>query len=332
MSLFKLADNVKETTTTTGTGTISLLGAFAASFKTFVNGIGNGVITTYKVDDGAGAWECRFGLITSGSPDTITNAGFISSSTGSAISFGSGTKTVTCVPMPEIVLTPAVCAALAETTIASATTTDLGSIQTILAQTTGTTTITSFGTSPNTIRIVRFAGVLTLTHNAASLILPGAANITTQAGDVAIFISDATGNWRCMSYQRADGTAIAGGFTSGTFTVTDTSGASLTFTGNNFLYRKAATHYHFWGELTYPSTASGLSAQLSGFPFTSKSNTFAVAAWYVPVLGTNVALGTYYLALTQNSTNAVFRDAGGVQPNNSVFSTDRFYLQGQIPL
>ena len=47
---------------------------------------------------------------------------------------------------------------------------------------------------------MRFDGILTLTHNATSLILPGAANIVTSASDVAIFVSFGSGNWRCVSF------------------------------------------------------------------------------------------------------------------------------------
>jgi hypothetical protein len=56
---------------------------------------------------------------------------------------------------------------------------------------------------------VRFTGVLTLTHNAASLVLPGAANIATAAGDTAIVTSDASGNFRVRHYARADGTPVS---------------------------------------------------------------------------------------------------------------------------
>ena len=38
---FQIADRVKETTTTTGTGTLNLGGA-VSQFQTFVSGIGNG--------------------------------------------------------------------------------------------------------------------------------------------------------------------------------------------------------------------------------------------------------------------------------------------------
>src|ERR1700740_853390 len=93
-----------------------------------------------------------------------------------------------------------------ESTIASAATTDLGSVNTTRTAISGTTTITSFGTKANAFKFVRFTGAsLTLTHNGTTLILPGAANIATAAGDTAIFASDASGNWRCYAYQRTGG-------------------------------------------------------------------------------------------------------------------------------
>ena len=52
------------------------------------------------------------------------------------------------------------------------------------------------GARAKTLRVVYFAGALTLTHNATTLILPGATNIAIAAGDSAIFLSDASGNWR----------------------------------------------------------------------------------------------------------------------------------------
>jgi hypothetical protein len=96
--------------------------------------------------------------------------------------------------------------------VASAATVDLGAINSRNALITGTTTITSLGntgTEGRTVR-VRFAGALTLTHNATSLILPGAANITTAAGDNAVFVKESgTGNWRCVDYLRANGQSVA---------------------------------------------------------------------------------------------------------------------------
>lgn len=97
------------------------------------------------------------------------------------------------------------------TDIASATTTDIGAATGDFVHVTGTTTITGLGTiTAGRKRIVRFAGILTLTHNATSLILPTGANITTAANDVATFVSEGSGNWRCTSYTRANGTSLAG--------------------------------------------------------------------------------------------------------------------------
>lgn len=82
--------------------------------------------------------------------------------------------------------------------VASATTTDIGAVASQNVRITGTTTITGLGTvAAGTFRRVRFAGALTLTYNGTSLILPRAANIVTAAGDIAEFISEGSGNWRC---------------------------------------------------------------------------------------------------------------------------------------
>ena len=95
------------------------------------------------------------------------------------------------------------------TDIASAATTDLGTVTSSKVRITGTTTITAFGTiAAGITKYIRFAGALTLTHNATSLILPGAANITTAADDAAIAISLGSGNWIVVAYLRASGLPV----------------------------------------------------------------------------------------------------------------------------
>jgi hypothetical protein len=94
--------------------------------------------------------------------------------------------------------------------LVSAATTDIGAQNSVFLNITGTTTITSFGTNYNGPRYIRFDGALTLTHNATTLILPGAANITTAAGDSAIVVpsgSPANG-WRVAGYQKANGSPL----------------------------------------------------------------------------------------------------------------------------
>ena len=98
------------------------------------------------------------------------------------------------------------------TDIASATTTDIGAATGNYVQITGTTTITGLGTAAAGVwRNVTFTGILTLTHNGTSLILQTGGNITTAAGDTALFVSEGSGNWRCLFYSRASGAALAGG-------------------------------------------------------------------------------------------------------------------------
>lgn len=93
--------------------------------------------------------------------------------------------------------------------LASAATVNIGAAAANAITITGTTTITAFDTiASGAIRVLTFAGALTLTHNATSLILPGGANILTAAGDVAVMLSLGSGNWRCIAYQRADGKAV----------------------------------------------------------------------------------------------------------------------------
>lgn len=90
-----------------------------------------------------------------------------------------------------------------EQSIASATSTDLGTIVSNNIKITGTTTITGLGSSAdinNPYYFVSFAASLTLTHNATSLILPDAANIVTVANDWCIAKYLGTGNWRVVRY------------------------------------------------------------------------------------------------------------------------------------
>ena len=91
-------------------------------------------------------------------------------------------------------------------TLASGSTTDVGGENSYAVEITGTTTITSFGTNYSGPRYLRFTGILTLTHNATLLNLPGAANITTAEGDTAIATPNATGNgWNVTVFNRASG-------------------------------------------------------------------------------------------------------------------------------
>jgi hypothetical protein len=79
---------------------------------------------------------------------------------------------------------------------------------------TGTTTITDIDfdiTKAGRLVWLLFEDALILTHNGTTLILPTGANITTEAGDIAVFISEGGDNVRCAMYMRADGAPLVGG-------------------------------------------------------------------------------------------------------------------------
>jgi hypothetical protein len=84
-----LADRVQEYSTTTGTGTLTLSGAYAG-FQTFAAAIGNGNTCYYTISSDSNQWEVGIGTVGVG---TLARTTLISSSTGSKISF-TGTLTV----------------------------------------------------------------------------------------------------------------------------------------------------------------------------------------------------------------------------------------------
>lgn len=68
----------------------------------------------------------------------------------------------------------------------------------------GTTTIGTITLAEGAMRWVVFDAALTLTHS-VNLLLLGSADITTAAGDVAVFVGEGAGVTRMLSYTLADG-------------------------------------------------------------------------------------------------------------------------------
>jgi len=122
---------------------------------------------------------------------------------------------------------------------------------------TGTTAITSIGTQGVGSHVtLHFDGALTFTHHATDLILPGAANITTAAGDIAVMYEYASGDWRCVSYTKASGAAVvaAGGAWNVIATAVASNSASLTVTGLDSTYD---TYAISWSDIV-PASNSAL--------------------------------------------------------------------------
>ena len=87
-------DRVRESSATTGTGTITLSGAYVG-FQTFSAAVSNGSTLFYAIHNTAPGveteWEVGFGTYSAG---TLTRDTLYSSSTGAFISFSAGTKEV----------------------------------------------------------------------------------------------------------------------------------------------------------------------------------------------------------------------------------------------
>jgi hypothetical protein len=90
---FVVADRVQETTTTTGTGTVTLAGA-VTGFQSF-SVIGNGNTTFYTIADQSGSnWEVGIGTYTASGTTLARTTVLSSSNSGSLVNFGAGTKNV----------------------------------------------------------------------------------------------------------------------------------------------------------------------------------------------------------------------------------------------
>ena len=86
-------DRVQETTTTTGTGSVTLLGA-VTGYQSFA-AVGNGNQTYYCIADQGGAnWEVGIGQYSTTGPTLARTTVLSSSNSGSLVSFTAGTKTV----------------------------------------------------------------------------------------------------------------------------------------------------------------------------------------------------------------------------------------------
>jgi len=90
---FVLTDRVKETSTTSGTGAVTLGSAYGG-FQTFADAIGNNNKTYYGIEDGVN-WEIGIGTYTSSS-NSLSRDVVLSSSTGSKLSLSGGVSTIFC--------------------------------------------------------------------------------------------------------------------------------------------------------------------------------------------------------------------------------------------
>jgi hypothetical protein len=87
------ADRVKDTTTTTGTGSITLAGSAPTGFRTFASAYGAAAARIPYVIAAGSEWEVGIGIL-SGSTTLARSRVLASSNAGAAVNFSAGTKDV----------------------------------------------------------------------------------------------------------------------------------------------------------------------------------------------------------------------------------------------
>lgn len=87
-----LADRVKDTTTSTGTGAITLAGSAPTGFQTFATGLGTACWIGYCIDGGS-EWEVGRGFF-NGTTGLTRDKIRASSNSNALVNFSAGTKTV----------------------------------------------------------------------------------------------------------------------------------------------------------------------------------------------------------------------------------------------
>lgn len=123
-----LADRVRETTTTAGTGTITLAGA-VTGFQSFAV-IGNGNTTYYTIaGQGTNEWEVGIGTYTSSGTTLARTTVLASSNSGSLVNFSAGTKDVF-VTMPSERIISGIGGGIGAIVINNTTMTESGTIDT----------------------------------------------------------------------------------------------------------------------------------------------------------------------------------------------------------
>ena len=142
---------------------------------------------------------------------------------------------------------------------------------------TGTTTVTSMNTTggAGTVIKLHFDGAVTLTHHATNLVLAGAANFTTEAGDELEFTEYGAGTYRMTGWSLA-GTAPGGGG-GGAFLGEGASGASVGSSGDIIRVNEATLNTSQSMAATDNGSATGPLSIASGVTLTiSSGSTFVV--------------------------------------------------------
>lgn len=162
-----IADRVQETTTVTGTGTATLLGA-VQGYQTFA-AVGNSNTTYYTIAGGT-EWEVGLGTYTSAGTTLARTTVLSSSNSGSLVNFSAGTKNVfVTYPSSQAVMLDATQTVTAKTLTSP---TINGAVMNTMASsviTSGTATATTSGTGVDYTGLPSWVRRVTVIFNGVSL-------------------------------------------------------------------------------------------------------------------------------------------------------------------
>ena len=310
-------DRVQETTTTSGTGTVSLLGA-VTGYRSFALTVGNGNQCYYVICDQSGSnWECGIGTYTSSGSTLSRTTVLASSNSGSLVSFGTNTKNVF-VDVPASILNSFV-------TSTVATLSDLVSVGTIttgeweataIAAQYGGTGVNAASAADGDLLIGNGSGftLATLTQGSGITITNGTGSITIAATSgsptvSALFTGSAT---TTVGNTITETTLIPSGV--GTFQVPSglVAGSQLDFTISGYF-----SSFSIPGTLTFNFYLAGSVVATAVF---SMAAGLTGAYWEVTISLTCLATGSGGTCWV-NGRALAFNDASGTVMGDSVLAS-----------
>jgi hypothetical protein len=311
-----LKDRVKETSTTAGTGTLTLAGA-AAGFQSF-SAIGNGNTTYYAiVDSTAGTWEVGIGTYTSSGTTLSRDTVLSSSNSGSLVTFSANSKDVfVTYPSEKSVYEDAsnvvVQQSFGAITATSAALTT-GTISTTPASGTDIVNKTYVDTiaaaslhyhSPVYVEVPSTTGNLNATYNQPGGAGVGVGATLTNAGTQAAFTADGIAvpiNSRVLIYNQTNQ------FENGVYTLTTVGSGST-----NWVLTRATD-----ADTYSPSNPNSL-GQGDAF-FVSNGNTGAGETYVCNTVGT-ITFGTTAITFVQISDSTLYTAGTGLTLTGTQFS------------